>query len=503
MNILFVVSHRSDWSLDITGVDVVPAQMYLGDPAYRNLASTRVFNLCNSYDYQSTGYYVSLVAQARGHHPLPDVKAIEAMRAPHPERMLPATIRTVIQAVLGTDHESRVSGVASGSDADTIDIYSYFGRALEPRFEKLCEQLFNWLKMPMIKARFDYSAGQWQLQSLTILPTASLPPSHVPHVIEAAADCLHAHHARAREPSARRPSVAILCGASENDIPSNPAALQKFLAAAESLGMHAELITHRDAGRLAQFDGLFMRDTTAIDHYTYHMAREAAHAGLVVIDDPDSILRCNNKVYLAELLAQHAIPTPRSLHVDRLHLDDVQAALGLPCILKQPDGAFSVGVVKVESPAQLETAAAELLQHSDRILAQEYLPTAFDWRIGILDRQPLFVCKYYMAHGHWQIIKHERDDRWYEGATEAVALDAVPAPVLDLAVRAANLIGDGFYGVDLKQVGERCAIIEINDNPNVDAGNEDAILHDDLYRQVMMVFRERIEMRKQHAGRRA
>ena len=71
MNILFVVSHRSDWSLDITGVDVVPAQMYLGDPAYRNLASTRVFNLCNSYDYQSTGYYVSLVAQARGHHPLP------------------------------------------------------------------------------------------------------------------------------------------------------------------------------------------------------------------------------------------------------------------------------------------------------------------------------------------------------------------------------------------------------------------------------------------------
>ena len=82
MNILFVVSHRGDWSLDIAGVDVVPAQMYLGDPAYRNRASTRVFNLCDSYDYQSTGYYVSLVAQARGHQPLPDVKAIEALRAP-------------------------------------------------------------------------------------------------------------------------------------------------------------------------------------------------------------------------------------------------------------------------------------------------------------------------------------------------------------------------------------------------------------------------------------
>ncbi len=501
MNILFVVSHRSDWSLDITGVDVVPAQMYLGDPAYRNLASTRVFNLCNSYDYQSTGYYVSMVAQARGHQPLPDVRAIEAMRAPHPEKMLPSTIGCVVRAAFDASGDG--DEAAPCRDGRTIDVHSYFGRTMEPRYAQLCEQLFNWLKIPMLRARFACIAGQWELQSLAILPASSLPPSHVPHVIDAAADCLHAHHARTREPSARRPSIAILCGTAENEIPSNPAALQKFVDAAESLGMQAELITHRDAGRLTQFDGLFMRDTTAIDHYTYHMAREAAHAGLVVIDDPDSILKCNNKVYLAELLAQHAIPTPRSLHVDRQHLDDVVSALGLPCILKQPDGAFSVGVVKVESLSELEAAADDLLQHSERILAQEYLPTAFDWRIGILDRRPLFVCKYYMAHGHWQIIKHDRDDRWYEGATEAIALDAVPAPVLDLAMRAANLIGDGFYGVDLKQVGERCAIIEINDNPNVDAGNEDAILHDDLYREVMLVFRERIELRKQHAARRA
>ena len=493
MNILFVVSHRSDWSLDIAGVDVVPAQIYLGDPVYRTLASTRVFNLCHSYDYQSTGYYVSLVAQARGHQPLPDVKAIEALRAPHPERMLPATMCGVMQAAFD----------CTGHEGESIAVHSYFGRSLDARHEQLCEQLFNWLKIPMLQARFRCCNGQWQLQSMAILPVTSLPPAHVPYVIEAAADCLQQHRARAREPSARRPSVAILCGTSENEIPSNPAALQKFVDAAEALGMHAELITHKDADRLPQFDALFMRDTTAIDHYTYHMAREAAHAGLVVIDDPDSILKCNNKVYLAELLQRHAIPTPRSLPVDRMHLDDVVPTIGLPCILKRPDGAFSVGVVKVESAAQLDEAARDLLQHSEWILAQEYLPTAFDWRIGILDRRPIFVCKYHMAHGHWQIIKHDRDDRWYEGATEAIALDAVPPQVLDLAVRAADLIGDGFYGVDLKQVGEYCAIIEINDNPNVDAGNEDAILQDDLYRQVMLVFRDRIEMRKQNAGRRS
>ena len=493
MNIIFVVSHRSDWSLDIEGVDVVPAQSYLADPEYRNLANARVFNLCNAYGYQSTGYYVSLLAQARGHDPLPDVKAIEALRSHAPQRMLPESVLDVARASLA----SFPPGV------DSIAVHSYFGRAVDPRLGRLCEQLFNWLKMPMLCAHFAREAGQWRLASIATLPASALPPKHVPLVIDAAAECLHAHHDRTREPSARKPSVAILCGDNAGELPSNPAALQKFIDAAESLDMHAEIVHTVDAHRIVDFDALFMRDTTAIDHYTYHIARTAAHAGMVVIDDADSILKCNNKVYLAELLERHAIPMPRSLHVDLLHLGDVVPALGLPCILKQPDGAFSHGVVKVESAAQLRTAAATLLDTSARILAQEYLPTAFDWRIGILDRKPLFVCKYYMAHGHWQIIKHERDQRWYEGATEAIALEDVPAQVLETAVRAANLIGDGFYGVDLKQLGDRCAIIEINDNPNVDAGNEDAILQDDLYRQVMLVFRNRIEMRKGHAARRA
>ena len=500
MNILFVVSRRGDWSLDIPGVDVVPADVYLSDTAYKGLQATRVFNLCNGYDYQSAGYYVSLLAQARGHDPLPDIKAIEALRAPHAERLMPAALLPVIAAAFAGDDDA---GHLREQPRDRATVHAYFGRAIEPRFARLCEQMFNWLKIPMLSAGFNCVDGVWHLESIATLPASALPPKHVPLVIDAAAECLHAHHDRSREPSAGRPTVAILCGDIAASVPSNSRALQKFVDAAEELGMQAELITPADAHRLTQFDGLFMRDTTAIDHYTYHLAREAAHAGMVVIDDADSILKCNNKVYLAELLDQHHIPTPKSLHVDRRHLEDVVPALGLPCILKQPDGAFSLGVVKVDSDAELHACAETLLASSERILAQEFLPTAFDWRIGILDRRPLFVCKYHMARGHWQIIKREQDAHWVEGATEAVPLDEVPPAVLDMALKAANLIGDGFYGVDLKQVGEHCAIIEINDNPNVDAGNEDVILQDELYRQVMLVFRNRIETRKGHAARRA
>lgn len=63
--------------------------------------------------------------------------------------------------------------------------------------------------------------------------------------------------------------------------------------------------------------------------------------------------------------------------------------------------------------------------------------------------------------------------------------------------RAAGLIGDGLYGVDLKVVNGKCHVIEINDNPSIEAGYEDQILKSELYVRIMKVFLDRIECRKQ------
>jgi glutathione synthase/RimK-type ligase-like ATP-grasp enzyme len=39
-------------------------------------------------------------------------------------------------------------------------------------------------------------------------------------------------------------------------------------------------------------------------------------------------------------------------------------------------------------------------------------------------------------------------------------------------------------------------VIEVNDNPNIDAGVEDAWLGEDLYRQVMLEFLRRLEAKR-------
>jgi glutathione synthase/RimK-type ligase-like ATP-grasp enzyme len=72
-----------------------------------------------------------------------------------------------------------------------------------------------------------------------------------------------------------------------------------------------------------------------------------------------------------------------------------------------------------------------------------------------------------------------------------------------MAVRGANLVGRGLYGVDLKQVDDRVVLIEVNCNPNLDAGNEDQVLGEALYREIMGVFARRIAGARSGAGQRA
>src|SRR5687768_6512998 len=500
MNILIIVDEPEDWPLQVPDVTIVAAQTYLTDPAFavghatghdpnRGTSamsrSVKLFNLCKSYRYQGSGYYVSLLAEARGHKPLPKVGAIEDLQSRHLMRYLAEDLSTLTQRLLGPQ------------EMDDFELASYFGRNTVKRYDPLSRQLFNLLQIPLLSARLERRHGQWSLRSVRAMGASDIPPGDQKLAVLAATEYFSGRRQWSRKHPPRF-DLAILHDPDNPEPPSNAKALQKFRKAAEELYMRVDFITRTDIGRLPQFDALFIRDTTFVNHYTYRFSRLAYAERLVLIDDPNSILKCNNKVYLAELLAQHNIQTPKTLLVHRDNIAEIVPELGLPCILKQPDSSFSRGVVKVETEADLTPRVNELLAKSVLIIAQEWLPTEFDWRVGILDRRVLFVAKYYFPAGHWQIIKRDEQRRKLsEGATEAIPIDQTPEEVVRIALESANLIGDGFYGVDIKQVENRCYVIEVNDNPNVDAGNEDAVLKDRLYREVMSVFLRRIEARKQ------
>jgi glutathione synthase/RimK-type ligase-like ATP-grasp enzyme len=291
----------------------------------------------------------------------------------------------------------------------------------------------------------------------------------------------------------------MLADANDPMPPSNKRALKRFVESGAELGIEVDTISKNDYTKLAEYDGLFIRETTALDNHTYRFANKAEKEDMVVIDDPSSILKCTNKIYLHDLMKARKLPTPRTeiLYRDEAKkLADLPELLGFPLVLKIPDGSFSRGIVKVDNVDRLKSAADDLFQHTALVLVQEFMFTEFDWRIGVLNREPLYACKYFMSRGHWQIYNHGAKGTAKSGGFETLAVREAPADVVKLALRATAAIGDGLYGVDLKQSSDRLAVIEVNDNPSIDAGVEDAYLGEDLYRRIMDEFLKRMERKR-------
>jgi glutathione synthase/RimK-type ligase-like ATP-grasp enzyme len=68
-----------------------------------------------------------------------------------------------------------------------------------------------------------------------------------------------------------------------------------------------------------------------------------------------------------------------------------------------------------------------------------------------------------------------------------------PQRVIDVSLRAAKAIGNGLYGVDVKESGDALAVIEVNDNPNLDHGVEDQVGKDEVWGRILQWFIKRIE----------
>jgi glutathione synthase/RimK-type ligase-like ATP-grasp enzyme len=488
METLLVVDDPATWPLSVPGLEMMAARTYLTTPEAFAGRRVRVINLCRSHRYQSTGYYVSLLAAARGHRPLPSVSVMQDLKASEIARIAVGDVGELV--------EKSLKDIRS----DEFVLSVYFGKNVAQRHERLAARLFGLVEAPLMRARFRRAAQNggklapgesWQLVSLRPLNVDDIPDDHHDFVVDALASYI-ARRPRAKEAKPSRYDLAVLVDPDEHEPPSDKVFLTKLERIARSAGVAIDRITRADYSLLATYDALFIRTTTNVNHYSYRFARRAAAEGMAVIDDPMSILRCTNKVYLAELLARHRIPSPRTVVLHRGNVAEAVERLGMPCVLKSPDGAFSRGVIKVETDEELAVAADQMLTRSELIIGQRFMPTAFDWRIGVLDNKPLWACRYHMARHHWQIATGEGTRRRY-GRVETVPVEDVPDVVIKTSLRAAALIGDGLYGVDLKEIDDRALVIEINDNPTLEAGEEDAISGDALYQAIVSSFIRRIE----------
>ena len=264
-------------------------------------------------------------------------------------------------------------------------------------------------------------------------------------------------------------------------------AVVKCRDVAESMGHTAEFIFPVDIKKIPRLDALFIRANTDPMNITYVAARMAQMYGIPVIDDPSSIQICADKINMYMHLMKKNVSMPRTKFLKKKELDEALAAqlfeeLGMPLVLKEPSTSFSVRVEKVSSVDELLKIARRFFKLSDWIVVQEYIESRFDWRVGVINGQLLYACRYIIPSETFKIQASVNGHIVYCDV-ESVPADQVPPEVIELGREAGNAIGKGMYGVDIKESNGKLYVIEVNDNPSLDGG-EDAH-YPDMFQKII------------------
>jgi glutathione synthase/RimK-type ligase-like ATP-grasp enzyme len=482
-NWVILSSRMNDIDHAATSHKVLATRDYLARPELFRGSRPNIINLARSYRYQSRGYYASLLAGARGQRVIPSVETIIDLSARKLyENAIPELEDTLNKVC-----------VKAGERPSRLNIF--FGYTADQRLERFARLVFDWFRAPFVEVTIKDNGAWLSIPKVALGSVTKLSDKERAFFFE----CLNRYTGRQwRDAKAKTPAkytFATLVDANEALPPSSISSLKHWARIAARMGVEVEPIGKRDLSRLANYDALFIRETTSISNHTYRFARRAQQEGMPVIDDPVSMIRCTNKVYLDELMAGNGISVPKTVMI--AGIDDLPRAadlLGFPMVLKIPDSSFSRGVSKVGSLEELKALATTWLEDSDLLLAQKFMPTAYDWRIGVLGGKPLFAVQYLMAKEHWQIIKHDTGGKPLEGGFRGFSLASAPPLVLDTGLRAARCIGDGFYGVDLKETDDGVFVIEVNDNPNLEHGVEDFAEKDEVWTRLTNWFLERLEV---------
>jgi len=264
-------------------------------------------------------------------------------------------------------------------------------------------------------------------------------------------------------------------------------ALTNFRLAAFELGHELDFVFKNELKYLAQYDAVLIRALTDPLNTAYVVARWAEMMGKRVLDTSESIRVCCDKVNMYRRLQHAGVPIPETRFLDEEQVTAAVAAdlieeLGAPLVLKAPNSSFSAYVDKVTTAEQFVHVGKRFLRRADRIVVQQYLPSAFDWRVITLHGKVLAVVEYRFAADRWKVMQ-----RGAEGETavvRGVPRDTAPAELLRVALAAGAAIDDSLHGVDLKEIDGQYTVIEVNDNPTIAASEEDQA-NPEIYAEVI------------------
>ncbi|MDO4895827.1 MAG: glutathione synthase [Moraxella sp.] len=208
--------------------------------------------------------------------------------------------------------------------------------------------------------------------------------------------------------------------------------------------------------KATEFDVILMRKDPPFDMnflYALHLLEYAQRAGVLVVNDPNSVRACNEKLFATQF--PHLM-TPTIVSQKQAHIRQFISEHG-DVIVKPLDGMGGMGIFRLTSDSPNIGSTLELLTHMETlpIMAQKYLPQIKDGdkRVLIVGGQVVPFCLARIPQGG-----ETRGNLAAGGRGVAMPLtDAERAVAEEVAL---TLLDKGLYFVGLDLIGAK--ITEIN-----------------------------------------
>ncbi|MGY5810200.1 glutathione synthase [Rhizobium sp. LEGMi198b] len=257
---------------------------------------------------------------------------------------------------------------------------------------------------------------------------------------------------------------------------------------------------------VSEIDVLFLRNDPSEDaderpwaaHAGAIFGRLAAERGVLTVNDPEGLIRAQNKLYFQDF-PQAVRPTTlisKSFEEIRVFIDEQKQGV----ILKPLQGSGGKNVFKIASSKEANlNQIFEAVSGEGYLIAQVYLPdaTAGDIRLFLMNGRPLQRDGAYAAFRRVPAKGEVRSNMNAAGTAAAVEITPKILAVAEL-VRP-KLVEDGMFLVGLDIVGDK--ILEINVFTPGGLPDIAELYGVDLTPEVIIALEQKVEMRKNYAGR--
>ena len=163
--------------------------------------------------------------------------------------------------------------------------------------------------------------------------------------------------------------------------PREEKALNNFRRTAQSFGHELNFMFRENISQIPEYDAVFIRATTDPLFTSYVVSKTATELGLRVVDDPESIQICGNKIHQYALFKKQGISHIPTVFINRedMHhrrLTQIFKELGKPVVIKAPYTSFSRYVEKAACETSFRDVAKRFFRKSDVLAVQQFMPTA-------------------------------------------------------------------------------------------------------------------------------